>query len=123
MKLERTGIILCTENYEACVKFYSTEIGLPILEVLDNEHSKLTTLGFGRDTYLMIETEGEAHPSGKSIAQNPVVLRFNVKDVEAIARALEDRGVPVKIRKEVWGTVGDFLDPDGNRCSLREEWT
>ena len=45
MKLERTGIILCTENYQACVDFYSTEIGLPILEVLDNAHSKLTTLG------------------------------------------------------------------------------
>ena len=70
----------------------------------------------------MIETEGGAHPPGKSIAQNPVVLRFNVKGVETIARTLEDRGVQVKIRKEVWGTVGDFVDPDGNRCSLREEW-
>lgn len=24
-------------------------------------------------------------------------------------------------RREPWGTVGDFLDPDGNRCSLRDE--
>ncbi|MCP4335854.1 MAG: glyoxalase [Gammaproteobacteria bacterium] len=121
MKLERTGIILSTENYQACVDFYSTEIGLPILEILDNAHSKLTTLGFGPDTCLMIETEGEAHPPGKSIAQNPVVLRFKVRGVEAIARTLEDRGAQVNFRKEVWGTVGDFVDPDGNRCSLREE--
>ena len=27
----------------------------------------------------------------------------------------------VAIRREPWGTVGDFLDPDGNRCSLRDE--
>jgi hypothetical protein len=30
-------------------------------------------------------------------------------------------GVIVNIRREVWGTVADFVDPDGNYCSLRDE--
>ena len=121
MKYERTGIILCTEKYEECVAFYSGVLSLPILKVLDNEHSKLTVLSLSEKTYLMIETGGKAVPSGKNLEQNPVWLRFNVNDVEAAARELLDKGIPVKIRKEVWGTVGDFMDPDGNICSFREE--
>ena len=121
MKYERTGVILCTEKYTECVAFYSGVLNLPILEVLDDEHSKLTVMRFGKDTYLMVETGGTAIPSGKKLHQNPVWLRFNVKNVENAAQELMDKGVRVKIRKEVWGTVGDFMDPDGNVCSLREE--
>jgi lactoylglutathione lyase len=121
MKYERTGVILCTENYKECVAFYSGTLNLPIIEALDNEHSKLTVLSLGKDTYLMIETGGKAVPSGKDLNQNPVWLRFNVRSVEAAAQELLGKDVRVKIRKEVWGTVGDFIDPDGNICSFREE--
>ncbi len=121
MRYERTGVILCTEKYDECVEFYSRVLDLPILEVLDDAHSKFTVLGFGENSYLMIETGGNAIPSGKSLDQNPVWLRFNVKSVEDAASELLDKGITVKIRREAWGTVGDFTDPDGNICSLREE--
>ena len=121
MKLERTGIILFTENYDACVSFYADTLNLPVLEVLDDEHSKLTVIEFGTSTYLMIETGGEAVPGGKALNQNSTKLRFNVNDVDAVVQALEAKGVEVNIRREVWGTVGEFKDPDGNRCALREE--
>ena len=122
-KYERTGVILCTENYDECVAFYTDVLALPILKVVDDEHSKLTVLEFGADTYLMIETYGNAVPAGKSLKQNPVWLRFNVKSVNDAALELSSRGIEVNIRKEVWGTVGDFLDSDGNVCSFREEPT
>ncbi len=121
MKFERTGVILCTEKYDECVAFYSEVLNLPVIETLDDEHSKLTVLRFGEDTYLMVETGGKAVPSGKDLIQNPVWLRFNVKSVEDAAAELLDKGIDVQIRKEVWGTVGDFRDPDGNMCSFREE--
>jgi lactoylglutathione lyase len=121
MKFERTGVILCTEKYDECVAFYSEVLNLPVIESLDDEHSKLTALRFGEDTYLMVETGGKAVPSGKDLIQNPVWLRFNVKSVEDAAAELLDKGIDVQIRKEVWGTVGDFRDPDGNMCSFREE--
>ncbi len=123
MRHTRTGLILCTENYKECVTFYSDVLGLPILHVLDNEHSKLTCFDLGGDSYLMVETGGTAVPAGKSLDQNPVWLRFNVEDVEEAADELRGKGVVVKIRKEVWGTVADFMDPDGNVCSLRGEAT
>ncbi|MEM7224534.1 MAG: VOC family protein [Pseudomonadota bacterium] len=120
MKLARSGIILFTFHYEACVAFYGERLGLPLLFTLDNEHSKLTCFDMG-GSYLMIETGGSAEPEGKTLAQNPVWLRFNVEDVEATAGDLTARGVELRIRREVWGTLADFLDPDGNRCSLRDE--
>lgn len=121
MDCTRTGIILCTENYDACVAFYTEVLELPVLHKLDTEHSKLACLAFGSDTYLMIETGGCAVPGGKTMAQNPVWIRINVEDVEAAAEALRQKGIEVRVRKEVWGTVADFLDPDGNHCSLRDE--
>ena len=120
MELTRSGVILCTERYEACVDFYRRTLGLPELFSLDNEHSKLTCLDMA-GSYLIIETGGAAVPGGKPIEQNPVILRFNARDVEATAAMLEERGVRVAIRREVWGTVGDFIDSDGNQCALRDE--
>jgi len=70
---------------------------------------------------LMIETGGTAVAGGKPVERSPVILRFNVVDVEATAKVLEARGVHVSIRRGVWGTAGDFIDPDGNHCSLRDE--
>jgi len=121
MEYKRTGVILCTENYAECVEFYSNTMELEVLKSLDTEHSKLTVLGFGGETYLMIETGGTSVPTGKELHQNPVWLRFNVSNVDQVAQELIAKGVDVNIRKEVWGTVGDFTDPDGNMCSLREE--
>ncbi len=123
MRYTRTGLILCTENYKECVEFYSEILELPILKSLDNEHSKLTCFGMGGNNYLMIETGGTSNPIGKTLDQNPFWLRFNVEDVEEAADELRRKGVDVKIRQEVWGTVVGFADPDGNICSLRDEAT
>ena len=121
MQFKRTGVILCTENYLDCVAFYHEILGLPLMFALDNEHSKLTSLDMGGGVYLMIETEGHAVAGKKSLSQNPVCLRFNVDDVDAAAAQLAAKSVEVSIRREAWGTVADFADPDGNRCSLRDE--
>ena len=118
--LKRSGVIVFTERYEACVDFYRRILELPELFSLDDEHSTLTCLDMD-GSYLMIETGGTAMPGGRSIGQCPVKLRFNVSDVDSEARRLEAHGVSVAIRRETWGTVGDFVDPDGNRCSLRDE--
>jgi lactoylglutathione lyase len=70
----------------------------------------------------MVETGGQASSEGKSRQQNPVTLRFNVADIEAAAAMLRARGVGVQVRHRRRIT-GDFLDPDGNRCELRDHTT
>ena len=110
------GIILFTGRYEVCVAFYRDTLQLPVL--FDKGH--LITLGFGAG-YLMIERDGVAVDGGKSRAQNPTILRFNVADVDATARMLGDRGVAVTVSHFDWGTIGQFQDPDGNLCELKNQ--
>ena len=123
MRFTRTGIVLCTENYQQCVTFYTEVLELPVMFSLDNEHSQLTCCDLGSGNYLMLEKGGKAIQGRKTIHQNPTKLRFNVEDAEAGAQQLSKKGIDVVLRKEVWGTVADFTDPDGNLCSLRDEIT
>ena len=65
--LAQPGLMLFTENFDACVAFYRDTLGLPVLF----DKGYLVTLGFGSG-YLMIEKDGVAVPGGKSRAQSPV---------------------------------------------------
>lgn len=113
--IAQPGLILFTENYDQCVRFYRETLGLPLIF----DKGSLCALRFG-SSYLMIETDGQAVPPGKSRRQNPVTLRFNVIDVEATAAMLRSRGLAVEVHYWDWGTTGHFLDPDGNRCELKD---
>jgi lactoylglutathione lyase len=113
--IERPGIILHTEHYEACVSFYRDTLKLSV----EWERPELTTFGFGSG-YLMVERGGSASPTVKTRTQSPVTLRFNVVDVEATAADLRERGVAVEVRRWDWGITGHFQDPDGNRCELKD---
>lgn len=108
------GIILETERFEDCVKFYREVLELPLWY----EKPGLVCLRFGAG-YLMIETGGTACDKRKASYENPTTLRFNVSDVEAAAKHLRNRNVAVDVTVYSWGKVGTFLDPDGNACDLK----
>ena len=108
------GFILGTERFDACVAFYKDALGLP--EWYRKEG--LVCLRFGAG-YLMIEHGGVARDGRKTNAENPTMIRFNVDDVAQAANMLRDKGIAVEIRDFDWGTVGTFLDPDGNACELK----
>src|ERR1041384_2455548 len=112
MEIERTGLILSTERYEACVVFYREALGLAILFDTD----ELTCFDFG-GSYLMVEREGVARPAGETKVENPTCLRFNVKDVKRCAQVLKDRGIEVDYQEHSWGAIAKFFDPDGNVCA------
>jgi lactoylglutathione lyase len=109
IEIKTHGIILGTENFEACLQFYRDVIGLPVWYVKND----LVCLRFGNG-YLMIETGGVAHVGVKTTAQNPTIIRFNVENVEQASDSLRKRGVDVQVTTFEWGTVGTFADPDGN---------
>jgi lactoylglutathione lyase len=108
------GIILGTEKFEACVRFYRDTLGLPVWYTKPS----LVCFRFG-DGYLMIETGGFAFDGIKPNRNNPTMIRFHVEDVEAAANTLRARGVTVDVRVYDWGTVGTFADPDGNLCEFK----
>lgn len=48
-------------------------------------------------------------------------LHFRVRDIDAVVRSLRRRGVKVgRIRKEPFGRVTGFYDPEGNEIGLEE---
>ena len=55
-------------------------------------------------------------------AQSPITLRFNVADVDERAEWLRGKGVTINVSHWDWGTIGTFIDPDGNRCELRNHF-
>lgn len=117
--VERCGLILHTERYEACVGFYRDVVGLPLEFEKDEPGQVLTIFGFG-SAYLMLEHGGVAAEGGKTAGENPVTLRLNVPDIEGTAARLRSHGLSVSVERFDWGAVADFCDPDGNRCQLRE---
>lgn len=113
-----TGVILKTERFEDCVRFYRDTLGLPVWFAKDG----LCCLRFGPAAYLMVESGGVAGQPAKAVAQNPTVLRFHVAELETVANALRRTGTPVEVLSFDWGTIGIFHDPDGNPCELAEAW-
>ena len=120
MKFNKTGIILNTENYQACVTFYGEILGLAQLYQIDRPGETLTCFDMG-GAYLMVETGGTSQPEGKTLETCPVKFRFNVDDVSDAAAELMACGVGVTVKEHDWGTTGEFHDPDGNRCALRSD--
>ncbi|GGP22697.1 VOC family protein [Silvimonas iriomotensis] len=114
MKIEKPGIVLFTQRYPECVRFYHELIGLPLLFTKPT----LTCLQLGQ-AYLMVESGGIAKDTQKHRGENPVVIRFNVANVSTEAAVLRARGVPVEVMQFDWGIIGLFTDPDGNRCELK----
>ena len=120
MEISRYGIILNVENFQKCVDFYKNLFSLPVLRSKDEGDFKLTCLSMG-DTYLMIETGGEAKSQEKNISENPSKLRFNVKNIEDALAVVKDFGVEAEITDNSWGKTINIVDPDGNRVGIREE--
>lgn len=120
MEIQRTGIILNTEKYEACVAFYRDLFDLAVMFEKTEGDFRLTCLAFG-SSYLMIETQGNAYPAGKSISENATKLRFNVADIDAALRKVKAYGLEAEIIESSWGSTINIFDPDGNRVGIRDE--
>lgn len=116
MEIKRTGVVLYTERYAACVAFCRDVLGLRVL--FDND--ELTCFEFG-GSYLMVEPGGRAQPVGKTADFNPTCLRLHVADVTQCVTRLRQLGIEVDYREYAWGTVAKFFDPDGNLWALRDE--
>ena len=120
MDIKRYGIILYVHLFEECVTFYKRIFHLQeIFSKADGEF-RLSCLEFGA-SYLMIETGGVACAAGKSVAQNPVKLRFNVSDIHQACEKLNARGVQAAVVETEWGSIININDPDGNPISIRDD--
>lgn len=122
LQIARAGIILNTENFDACVSFYKQVLGLKLLFEEQSEGFRLACLDC-LGTYLMIETGGVSVPSGKTVSQNSTKFRFNVKSIENTLNHLKSKNIDAQITNNSWGQCINIFDPDGNRVAFRDEST
>ncbi|MEL6673214.1 MAG: VOC family protein [Bacteroidota bacterium] len=114
---DRTGLILYTMQYEACVAFYGQILGLPVM--FTAEHLTCFDLG---GTYLMVELSDEAlaGQAEQERFRDRFCIRINVSDVKSMADQLKAAGVDVSYQEHSWGTVAKFRDPDGNLVAFKD---
>lgn len=120
MKIEKHGLILNVEKFDECAAFYKDLFKLSEMFSKVEGSFKLTCLEFG-DSYLMIETEGVAIPTGKDASQCPTELRFNVLDIHKALESVREYGVDAEIIENDWGSSISIFDPDGNRINIRDD--
>ncbi|OJJ22828.1 glyoxalase [marine bacterium AO1-C] len=115
MNFDRTGIILYTLNYQACVTFY--EEVLQLKKMFEND--TLTCFEFG-GAYLMVEIDDEYDGIQPERGRTTTCLRMNVSNVKALTDRLTAHQVEVDYQEHSWGTIAKFHDPDGNLCAFKD---
>jgi len=115
MQIEKTGFILYTINYEACVNFYEKTLGLRVLY-----RKKVLTCFDFHGSYLMVEVDDETDQTEPTVpTRDRTCIRINVKDVKEACKILDINTVAYTYGEYDWGTIAKFRDPDGNLIGFR----
>lgn len=115
MQILKTGFILYTINYEACVSFYGKTLGLKVL--YSNE--MLTCFDF-YGSYLMVEIDDETEETNASLpSRDRTCIRLNVQNVKEACEVLDKNSIAYDYGEFDWGTIAKFRDPDGNLIGFR----
>ena len=115
MQIEKTGFILYTIKYDACVNFYENTLGLEVLY----RKKALTCFDF-LGSYLMVEVDDETDQTEPTLpARDRTCIRINVPNVKEACKLLDASNIPYSYGEFDWGTIAKFRDPDGNLIGFR----
>jgi len=104
-------ILLWTRDFVGMRKFYHETLGLPVS--YENPHFADLRAG---SCSIALHAEREPH-----LRSDNWHMEFLVNDIHAVAGELAARGVTVSpIRKERFGQIATFRDPEGNEIGLEE---
>ncbi len=117
MHIDRTGLILYTIDYTACVEFYSKVLQLPTLFKTDD----LTCFELGK-TYLMVEKDDEKQDDTADSKRIKTCIRINVPDVKKAIENLTEHSISVDYQEHNWGIIAKFFDPDGNLIAFKDSY-
>ena len=99
----------------ASLRFYTEKLGFKVAtdQPFDDKQRWIELLIPGSDTKIALFTP-QGHENRIGGFQS---MTFWCDDVFATAREMQDKGVELSAepRKESWGTMGIFKDPDGNQ--------
>lgn len=114
INIEVSNTILYCKNWEGCVLFYKSKLGLPVtvsrswfIEFKLNESSRLSIADATKTT--MDSNEGKG-----------ITITFRVADIFTTHSYLTKLGVnPTSVKEHPWGAKVLYIyDPDGNRIEF-----
>ena len=115
MKITKTGFILYTINYNACVSFYKDLLGLKVLY----EKKDLCCFDFF-GSYLMVEVDDTTDLLIPEVNfRDRTCIRLNVENVKQACEVLDHHGIEYSYGEYDWGTIAKFRDPDNNLIGFR----
>lgn len=113
----KSGYInLYSKNNKALIKFYKNRIGLP---VINGSSEKWFGFDTRNVTFAIEPLSNRKNYKFNYNKKNPVLIQFaasSKKELEAMNNHLEKNGIKLlrKSEKRSYGTITNFLDPDGN---------
>jgi len=130
MSIRAKGInhfALSVQDLDRSIEFYQRTFGLPELALGAADTTRHAFLDFGYLVLELLESEnGRPQPPGHG-SLGPFHLCFEVTDIKAECRRLEELGVQLNIeygefQNEALGRIGYvfFRDPDGHDLQLAE---
>jgi lactoylglutathione lyase len=112
-KMKFGDVAVVVSDVARSKKWYTETLGFKLVD--DGDHW-VTVAPEGANVVLHL-CETEPRESGNT------GIGFTAKDVRALEKELREKGVTFSqpAKKEPWGTVAKFLDPDGNEFWLSED--
>jgi catechol 2,3-dioxygenase-like lactoylglutathione lyase family enzyme len=122
-----THVRLLVSDHDASLRFYRDTLGFEI--ILGQEGGVYSELRVGEGIILglygrqmMADIVGTGDLPPYAPVQDPVILTFDVADVDATYQQLRERGVewvvPPQDRREWFLRTAHFRDPDGNLIEI-----
>jgi len=106
-------VIKFVADMDRAVKFYRDVLGFPL---------KFQSPGWSE--FSTGESSLGLHPSSEKNPAGSVELGFNVTNLEKFHQEMSARGVQFSFpptKQDFGGTLAQFLDSEGGRCSVAEE--
>lgn len=115
MKLSPYSVAVVVSNRKKALAFYTKKLGLDLIEEMDH----WTVVGRKKGG-LLIHLCEYGKPTPKSEKGNTGIMVFTNESMEKTYQQLKKKGVKFSVppKKESWGWLCRFLDPDGNEIWL-----
>jgi predicted enzyme related to lactoylglutathione lyase len=110
-------------DQDRALDFYTNVLGLEKrVENPTPDGPRFLTVGVEGDAFQLVlwpGTPGQAQPA---MGRPPASITIETTDIRRTVADLESRGVEFvsDVLEFPWGSVAQFVDPDGNRLQIRE---
>lgn len=110
------ALVINTWDFGRTVMFYRERLGLPVLA--ESPHR----VEFGTDGARITVHARTERPDAAAHAKQKIACAFEVKDLEAWAEKMDERGTSLVTEptEEAFGLYAEVIDPDGSLVVFRE---